>query len=602
MPETATLGERVFEECMLGSRNVPALRPAPTSSGQLARTPFAHLLVYAYDKQLTGTFDFRAIDGTTASVLVISGRPAKARLSGAPVYLGQVLLELGLIDSATLDSSLLAMSKERSLHGAVLVASGAITTDQLDRGLGAQLQRKLVHVAELAPTTAFEFYAEFDGLDDFGGEPTPVDPFPSVWAAIRAQPSLEHAKAALDRVSKGRLRLARAAQIDRLGLSAEERRWVELLSMRPLRLEDFFANAEIAERLARLLVYCLAITKQIELVGDEEPTSSNRKGAVPEASISANAIPVPPSSAPSSPKMVGRVALRQTRHRTQPVIEESAVRAADSRLTPPPGAVQAQTADVAARRKEIQEFAAVIDKQNYFEMLGLSSGASIDEVKNAYFQLAKTWHPDRLPSALADSRDACARVFARLSEAHQTLSDPEARTRYARLMKEGGDTPEQQQEITNVVTAAVEFQKAEICLRKNDLPQAEELARRAVQLDPNQADYRALLAWLEALKPENQSPEATQVSIEALDEAIKASPRCERAYLHRAMLYKRQRRDGLAFKDFQKVVELNPKNIEAQREIRLQEMRGGGAPRPSPKTAPAPDPSKPGLLQKLFKK
>jgi tetratricopeptide (TPR) repeat protein len=582
---------------------VPATRPAPTSSGQLARTPFAHLLVYAHDKQLSGTFDFRAVDGTTASVLVVAGRPAKVQLSGTAVYLGQVLLELGMIDSPTLDASLLAMSKERALHGSILVARGAITTEQLEEGLRAQIRRKLALIALLPPTTAFEFYADFDGLSDFGGAPTPDDPFPSVWGAIRTHPSLEHAKAALDRVAQGRLRLTRAAQIERLGLSAEERRWVELVSMRPLRLDEFFANAEIGDRLARLLVYCLAITKQIELVGDEEPTSSNRGAAVAVAEappISSSGIP---SAAPSSPKTVGRITLRQSRHRTQPVIEESVVRAAaDSRQTPPPGAVQAQTADIVARRKEIQDLAAVIDKQNYFEMLGLAPEATIDDVKNAYFQLAKRWHPDRLPSALADVRDPCARVFARLSEAFQTLSDPDTRTRYARLMKEGGETPEQQQEIANVVSAAVEFQKAEICLKKNDLAQAEELATRAVRMDPNQADYRALLTWLQALKPEAQSPEATQVKIEALDEALKMNARCERAYLYRAMLYKRQHRDGVAFKDFKKVVELNPKNIDAQREIRLYEMRGGAPPPPAAPSSPSEASSKPGLFQKLFKK
>lgn len=565
------------------------------------RTPFAHLLVYAHDKQLTGTFDFRAVDGTTASVLVIAGRPAKAQLSGTAVYLGQVLLELGMIDSPTLDASLLAMSKERALHGSILVAQGAITTEQLEHGLRAQIRRKLAQIAQLPPTTAFEFYADFDGLSDFGGAPTPDDPFPSVWEAIRIQPSLEHAKAALDRVAQGRLRLARTGHIERLGLSPEERRWVDLLSMRPLRLEEFFANAEIGDRLARLLVYCLAITRQIELVGDEEPTSSNRNAAAaaPAAPTSSSAIP---SAAPSSPKTVGRITLRQSRHRTQPVVEESVIRAAtDSRHTPPPGAVQAQTPEIAARRKEILELADVIDKQNYFEMLGLDPKASIDDVKNAYFQLAKTWHPDRLPSALSDVKDACARVFARLSEAHQTLTDADTRARYARLMEEGGETPEQQQEIANVVSAAVEFQKAEICLKKNDLAQAEALAARAVRMDPNQADYHALLAWLEALKPEAQSAEATQVRIEALEEALKMNPRCERAYLYRAMLYKRQHRDAVAYKDFKKVVELNPKNIDAQREIRLYEMRGGPLPPTPAKPAPA-EASKGGLFGKLFKK
>lgn len=77
--------------------------------------------------------------------------------------------------------------------------------------------------------------------------------------------------------------------------------------------------------------------------------------------------------------------------------------------------------------------------------------------------------------------------------------------------------------------------------------------------------------------------------------------RCERAYFYRAMLYKRQHRNGLAFKDFQKVAELNPKNIDAQRELRLYEMRGGPPKRitPYPSQPPA---SKPGLFQKFFKK
>ena len=81
--------------------------------------------------------------------------------------------------------------------------------------------------------------------------------------------------------------------------------------------------------------------------------------------------------------------------------------------------------------------------------------------------------------------------------------------RYLTLMKEGGETPEAQQEIQNVVSASVEFQKAEICLRKNDLVQAEELARHAVQMDPNQAEYIALLAWVESMK--DSSAEATQM-------------------------------------------------------------------------------------------
>lgn len=427
------------------------VRPAPASSGQLARTPLPHLLVYAHERQLTGTFDFRAPDGATASVLVRAGQPAKAQLSTPPIYLGQVLLEMGVIDAKMLDESLRAMSTtgQRKLHGLVLLEKNALDTSQLDQGLRVQLLRKVAQLARMPPAAVFEFYTDWDGLTTFGAEPTPIDALSVVWAAIREAPPLDHVKAALERLMQGpRLRITKQAQLDRFGFTSEERRWIDLLRMKPLRLDAFFSSAEINERIARLIVYCLAITKQVELVGeDAEPSSGNIAAAEPS------------SSAPQSPRStVGRVTLRRERVRTQPVIEEkSSPDILDRRMSPSPDAA----ANPEVRRAEINMRAQGVDKQNYFEMLGISPEATTEDVKNAYIALAKTWHPDRLPSALADVKDACARVFARMSEAHQTLTDDEKRRRYLRLMKEGGETPEQQQEIANVLGATVEFQKAE---------------------------------------------------------------------------------------------------------------------------------------------
>jgi tetratricopeptide (TPR) repeat protein len=564
-----------------------------------------HLLVYAHDRQLTGTFEFRAPDASMATVLMLQGRPAKAKLTAESIYLGQVLLELGAIDAAAHDASLREMASPasagaRRLHGTILLELGAIDRGQLDDGLRAQLLRKMALVATMPAATVFEFYGDWDGLADFGADAVPIDTFGVVWSAIREQPPFEHAKAALERMTRGRLRAAKTAQLDRFAFSPEERRWIELLRVRALRLDEFFAAAEgINERITRLIVYCLAITKQIELVSEEEAAA---------AEAAAAAIPPASSSAPITPKAaVGRITLRRERVITSPNIvkEESSPRVPsipDQRASPPPD--QASTAIAAtpapeARRKNIVERARVIDKQNYFEMLGVTPETSTEDVKNAYITLAKTWHPDRLPTVLAEVKDECARVFARMSEAHQTLTDAEKRKRYLTLMKEGGETPEAQQEIQNVVGASVEFQKAEICLRKNDLARAEELARHAVEMDPNQAEYIALLAWIESQK--DASAEATQARIADLDRALKINDRCERAYYYRAMLYKRHNRDGPAFKDFKKIAELNPKNIDAQREIRLYEMRG--APKAqSQAPAQAPVAQKPGLFQKFFKK
>jgi hypothetical protein len=576
-------------------------RPAPTSSGQLARTPIPHLLVYAFERRLTGTFIFRAPDGASAEVLLHEGLPAKARLSTPPIYLGQVLLELGAIDAAMLDASLRDMAgggAPKKLHGVILVERGAIDRSALDQALRVQLLQKLAQVARMPPPTVFEFYADWDGLAEFGAEATPIEALAAVWASIREQPPFEHVKSALERMTRGKLRVAKTAQLDRFRFTPEERRWIDLLRMRSMKIDDFFAAAEINDRIARLIVYCLAITKQIDLVAEDEISS----GSIP-APESSGKTGASSSSAPASPRAaVARVAIQRQRVTTSPAITEEksspriplADKRIDAESAPPP---QVDT----ARRAEIVERARIVDKQNYYEIIGVAPDATTQEIKTAYIALAKSWHPDRLPAVLADVKDQCARVFARMSEAHATLTDDEKRTRYLRLMKEGGETPEQQEEIANVVGATVEFQKAEICLRKNDLPQAEVLARRAITLDPEQADYIALLAWLESLKPAAQTPEATQAFVDTMDRAIKMNERCERAYFYRAMLYKRQHREGLAFKDFQKVAELNPKNIDAQRALRLYDMRGGPPRRMTPVPS-QPAVAKPGLFQKFFKK
>ena len=207
-------------------------RPAPTSSGQFARTPLPHLLVYTHDRALTGTFEFRAPDASSASVLLIHGQPAKAKLSASSIYLGQVLLEMGVLDAPALDASLREWSglTPRKLHGILLLERATITLDQLEQALRSQLLRKLAQIARMPAATVFEFYSDWDGLADFGGDPLPIDAMSAVWASIREEPPFEHVKAALERMTHGRLKLARTAHLDRFGFTLEEKRSIESAS------------------------------------------------------------------------------------------------------------------------------------------------------------------------------------------------------------------------------------------------------------------------------------------------------------------------------------------------------------------------------------
>jgi curved DNA-binding protein len=62
--------------------------------------------------------------------------------------------------------------------------------------------------------------------------------------------------------------------------------------------------------------------------------------------------------------------------------------------------------------------------RDYYDVLGVSRGASQDEIQRAYRKLARTYHPDLNSDPAAEER------FKEISEAYAVLSDPQTRQRY----------------------------------------------------------------------------------------------------------------------------------------------------------------------------
>jgi len=74
------------------------------------------------------------------------------------------------------------------------------------------------------------------------------------------------------------------------------------------------------------------------------------------------------------------------------------------------------------------------EKRDYYEVMGVSKSASADDIKKAYRQLAKQYHPDLNPN------DQTAEVkFKEIGEAYEVLSDTQKRQRYDQFGHAGVD-------------------------------------------------------------------------------------------------------------------------------------------------------------------
>ena len=67
-------------------------------------------------------------------------------------------------------------------------------------------------------------------------------------------------------------------------------------------------------------------------------------------------------------------------------------------------------------------------KRDYYEVLGVSKGVAVDEIKKAYRKLAMKYHPDKNP----DNKEA-EEKFKEIAEAYSILSDDQKRAKYDRF-------------------------------------------------------------------------------------------------------------------------------------------------------------------------
>ena len=76
-------------------------------------------------------------------------------------------------------------------------------------------------------------------------------------------------------------------------------------------------------------------------------------------------------------------------------------------------------------------------KRDYYEILGISRNAAVDDIKKAYRNLALKYHPDRVS---ADKKKEAEEKFKEMSEAYEVLIDPKKRSTYDQFGHAGIDS------------------------------------------------------------------------------------------------------------------------------------------------------------------
>ena len=81
--------------------------------------------------------------------------------------------------------------------------------------------------------------------------------------------------------------------------------------------------------------------------------------------------------------------------------------------------------------KSVREGATPDVALGHDELLGVPQGASLQQIKRAYYKLAKSIHPDKVEAGRRVEAEA---RFKKVAEAHATLSHPTSRREYDRLL------------------------------------------------------------------------------------------------------------------------------------------------------------------------
>ncbi|MBI5493655.1 MAG: response regulator [Deltaproteobacteria bacterium] len=464
--------------------------PLP-DKGHCGDFPAALLMFRAQNERHTGVLDLGS-DKERLRVFFYKGQVAMAQSNKDGLHVANELIKMGQVSAQGLQLALQAMQRDScGLHKALLNES------LVDEATAKEAYKTLVPRV-LMDAAAFQGRFKWTATEGF------AKLIPSV--SVPALPVLFDAFKAMDAglleallEKKKSSRLARGPNFDRYGPGIEGTLGPEVgraINGRARLLQIVGAATTPEQRKARLAQAFALLCTQAALAVDEGSPAAAPGAAVvaPPHTPAPVAAPAEVSTPGTLPPMhrapqasqssvaVPRVAMAQAAAAAASATA-SAVPAAPAR---PPANVPPELQAILA---EVEQRYTGMKDATHFEVLGVKQTDDPATVKKAYFALASKFHADKFSGVeLGLMREKLDAVFARLSEANETLSKPDKRAEYETALKM--QAAGAQTNIAAIFEAESQFTKGETVLLRGDFNASKKLFDRAMELDAKDL-YRA---------------------------------------------------------------------------------------------------------------
>jgi tetratricopeptide (TPR) repeat protein len=224
-------------------------------------------------------------------------------------------------------------------------------------------------------------------------------------------------------------------------------------------------------------------------------------------------------------------------------------------------------------RQQCMDTLAAAEGAEYYGLLGLSSTCSATDIRESYFALARTLHPDRFNAGpLSDLHSHIEQFFTKVTEAYNTLHEPVTRADYDRQLDERRVGKSKDEDKGESYLARENYARARLLLSKRKFQDAVQFLENALRQDDTKAMYH-----LELGRVLIQNPRRRTEAEELLRKSVIMDPSLFDASLALGQLYLKQDRMDEARQCFEEVLKWEPGHIEATAELeQIQTGSTGG--------------------------